>query len=75
MSGGRLVRHQVLGDDLRRRFKRWLLEKTSGNSRPLADGTAREHCMSMNNLLRRIMVRVSAPARCYDVGGRQEGHE
>lgn len=40
---------------------------TEGNTRPLSDGTATEHCMSINNLLRRITVRVNAQPRVLDV--------
>jgi hypothetical protein len=55
--GGRTRDVKILGDEIRSDFKFWLMQQTRGNSRPLAEATAKEHMMSMNNLVRRAIQR------------------
>jgi len=77
---------KVLEDCLRDDFRRWMMKETLGNSRPIAEATAQEHVMSMNNLLRRVLARMrggeggrrrsrNGVGPSVPAGGREEGEK
>jgi len=66
---------KVLEDCLRDDFRGWMVRQTKGNSRPIAEATAHEHVMSMNNLLKRVVMKVGRGREGGREGGRMTSRE
>jgi hypothetical protein len=57
---------KVLGDGLQEEFQAWMVAETQANVRPLAKVTAKDHVMSMNSLVRRVLGRAGVRATFQD---------